>query len=75
MSDAIIVLVAFVFGCITAYYVLRSTVGARCWHDGYLHGFNLAWDEKTQADEAARLKKLKEIRKKRPYFEVIKGDK
>jgi len=75
MSDALAVLLSFVAGCVVTYTLVKRTIGTRNWHDGYLQGFNYAWDEKAKSDEDERLKKLKQIRKKRPRFEIIEGDK
>ena len=73
MRDSVAVLVAFLLGCLAAYNVLRSSVGARCWRDGYLRGFDLAWDEKAKLDEEAKQKRLKELRRRKPRLEVVKG--
>ncbi len=68
-------LLAFVLGGVTTFFVVRKTIGERRWRDGYLDGFNLAWDEKADADEKARQELLKKIRKTRPKLLIIKGEK
>jgi hypothetical protein len=73
--NALAVLLAFVLGCVTAFFAVRKTIGERRWRDGYLHGFNLAWDEKADADEKALVDRLKKIRKTGPKLLVIKGEK
>lgn len=75
MSDAIAVLVAFVIGCVSTYFVLRHTIGEKKWRDGYLHGFNYAWDEKEKVDQTAAKERLKKLRKSGPKLFVVKGDK
>ncbi len=75
MNDAIAVLVAFSLGCVAAYFVLRETLGARRWRDGYLQGFNYAWDEKEKVDQTAVKDRLKKLRKTGPKLVVLKGEK
>ena len=75
MSDAVAVLVAFVLGCVATYFALKRTIAARNWRDGYLHGFNLAWDEKAKVEDEARAQRLKKLRKTGPKLVVVKGDK
>ena len=75
MNDAIAILVAFVLGCVVTYYALKRTVGGRMYRDGYLHGFNLAWDEKAKVEDEARAQRLKKLRKTGPKLFVVKGDK
>lgn len=75
MSDAVVALAAFTLGCVASYYVLREVLGARKWRDGYLHGFNYAWDEKAKVEEAAKHDRLKRLRKTGPKLHVIKGEK
>ena len=75
MSDAIVVLIAFGLGCVTTYFALRETLGARRWRDGYLQGFNYAWDEKEKVDQTAFKDRLKKLRKTGPKLVVLKGEK
>lgn len=72
---AVLTCALFVLGVSMGFYLTKKFVGERMWREGYLYGFNLAWDEKKKADEAARAKFLKDIRKKRPRFTIVKGDK
>ncbi len=75
MTDAAIVLFAFALGSVVSYYVLRETLGARKWRDGYLQGFNYAWDEKAKVEETASRDRMKKLRKSGPKLVVVKGDK
>ncbi len=75
MNDALAVLIAFVIGCVSAYFALRRTIGERKWRDGYLHGFNYAWDEKEKIDQTVIKERLKKLRKTGPKLVVLKGEK
>lgn len=75
MSGAITVLVAFSLGVVAAYFVLRETLGTRRWRDGYLQGFNYAWDEKEKFDQTAVKERLKKLRKTGPKLVIVKGEK
>lgn len=75
MSDAFLVLITFAGGSLLGYFLTRRTVGERRWRDGYLYGFNLAWDEKAKVEQEAADRRVREIRKRRPRFQLIKGEK
>lgn len=75
MTEAFCAILIFVLGTLTGFFVSRRTVGERRWREGYLYGFNLAWEEKAKMDNELRERHLKNIRKKRPCFKVIKGEK
>lgn len=57
------------------YVLARYTVAERRWRDGYLYGFNLAWDEKAKVEREAAERRMRDIRKKRPRFQLIRGEK
>ena len=52
-----------------------KVIGGRKWREGYLYGFNLAWDEKARMDTELRERQQRELRKRRPRLEIIKGEK
>lgn len=73
MTDAFYAILTFVVGAVLGYLVTKRTVGERRWRDGYLYGFNLAWDEKAKIDRETQERRLKELRRRRPSFKVIRG--
>ncbi len=75
MTAALTVLIAFVLGAAVAVLGLNKIIGKRSWREGYLWGFSVAWEEKAKADMIATQKRAKELRRRRPKFVVIKGDK
>lgn len=75
MSDAFAILVSLLVGVGLGYLLTRRVVGGQKWREGYLYGFNLAWDEKVRMDTEIRERQRKELRKRRPHFEIIHGDK
>ncbi len=75
MTDAIAVLISFVLGCVVTFFFVRKTIGERKWREGYLHGFNFAWDEKAKVDEKIVTDRMKKLRRSGPKLLVIKGDK
>lgn len=75
MTDVLTVLLSLLIGGGVGYLLTWRVVGDRKWCEGYLYGFNLAWDEKARMDTEIRERQRKEMRKRRPQFEVIQGDK
>lgn len=75
MNEAFYAILIFAVGFLFGHFVTKRTVGERRWRDGYLYGFNLAWDEKAKLDNELKQKHLKEIRRKRPQLTIIKGEK
>lgn len=73
--QAFLGVLTFAFGGLVGYVLARALVGRRKWREGYLYGFNLAWDEKAKIEQDAKERQLKQIRRSRPRFQVIKGDK
>ena len=75
MIEAFCAILLFVVGALLGFFVSKRSVGERKWRDGYLFGFNLAWEEKAKMDKELRERHLKDIRKKRPRLHVVKGEK
>ena len=69
IAGALIVSLAVAFG----YFVLGLTEAKRRWREGYLHGFNHAWDEKSKMDVELRERHQRDIRRRRLRLQVIKG--
>ena len=74
MIEAFCAVMTFAIGVLLGLLITKRFVGERMWRDGYMYGFNLAWDEKSKSDEAARQKHLKDIRKKRPKLTLVGGE-
>jgi hypothetical protein len=75
VTDAFYAILTFVIGALLGFFVARRSVGERRWREGYLYGFNLAWDEKAKMDQELQQRHLKDIRRKRPRFHLVKGEK
>jgi len=75
VTEAFFAILIFVVGCLVGYIGLKRSHGERKWREGYLYGFNLAWDEHAKLDKELRDRHLKEIRRKRPSFKLIRGNK
>ncbi len=73
MADALIVLLAAAIASGVTFLAIHKTIGERRFRDGWITGFNLAWEEKVKADEKARSEHIKRIRKVGPKLLVIKG--
>lgn len=73
MTEAFCAILVFVLGILLGFFVSRRSVGERKWREGYLFGFNLAWEEKAKMDKDLQERHLKDIRKKRPRLRVLKG--
>jgi len=74
VTAAFCLILTFVLGLLVGFLVSKRFVGERYWRDGYLYGFNLAWDENAKLSKAQKEQHLKDIRKRRPKLKLIKGD-
>jgi len=66
---------AFTLGSIASFFLMRHTIGSHRWRDGYLYGFNHAWDEKTKVEEAVHRDRMKKLRKTGAKLIVVKEEK
>lgn len=75
MTEAFVGFLALMASGTIGYLIARRIEGSKRWRDGYLYGFNHAWDEKAKLDAEVRDRHLKQLRKQRPRFQLIRGEK
>lgn len=72
---ALAIVAAFALGAWVAFWLTKGNVEDRAFRAGYFHGFNYAWDEKGRVDRAIEERHRKDLRKRKPSFKLIKGEK